>query len=85
MPKKALPWEYCECGCHGHQLSFGDIQLWSYNNLHGKLSLYVGHSSYGLLLGEFKTLAAETRAARKYLREQLAEARETLDALEAIL
>jgi len=24
-----LPWEYCECGCHGHELQIGDRWFWT--------------------------------------------------------
>jgi hypothetical protein len=25
----ALPWEYCECGCHGSELRIGNFYRWS--------------------------------------------------------
>jgi hypothetical protein len=27
--RKALPWKYCECGCHGNELELGGVYFWS--------------------------------------------------------
>lgn len=53
-----LPWEYCECGCHGHELVISkDCYFWCFQPepIGKSFVLRTGHCSLGTHLGTFKT------------------------------
>lgn len=52
-----LPWKYCECGCHGLELTFARTTYWTTcdDDTHSSWYLGVGHSfGSSIRLGEFK-------------------------------
>jgi hypothetical protein len=53
-----LPWEYCECGCKGHELVISkDVYFWSYmpKPIGKTFVLFAGHGMSGKRLGVYKT------------------------------
>lgn len=53
-----LPWEYCECGCHGHELKVGkNCYYWCFIQLEPsrRYHLHTNHGFTGQKLGVFKT------------------------------
>lgn len=50
-----LPWEYCECGCKGHELIVGENCYWCSMQLKPirRYHLYIGHGITGKFLGTF--------------------------------
>ena len=56
MKKIELNWEYCECGCHGHELNVAG-KYWVFNDLGNPPTLYLknGHKWSGIELGKFKS------------------------------
>lgn len=65
--------EYCECGCHGHQWR----DFWLFNDLKGTFYLHQGHGWLSPLIGKFKSFKeAESHAfgiARKEAKQILEE------------
>ena len=68
---RALNWEYCECGCHGHELNIGHVHLWLFDDLKGTLYLRKGHGHVSPLVDKFKTWKKVDKAARKILTKEL--------------
>ena len=77
--KKSLPWEYCECGCHGHTVSIGSLDYWMFDDLHGKYYLHKGHGLTDKRLGRYSSFGAADRATRKDAKSKIAELRLELD------
>ena len=53
-----LPWEYCECGCKGHELVISkDCMFWCYQPepIGRKFVVRTGHGILGALVGTFKS------------------------------
>jgi hypothetical protein len=53
-----LPWEYCECGCRGHELIISkDCQFWCFQPepIGKSFVIRTGHCSSGTYIGTFKT------------------------------
>jgi hypothetical protein len=50
-----MNWEYCECGCHGHEASAGVLHFWLFNDLKGNFYLHRGHGWLSPRIGRFKT------------------------------
>lgn len=73
---KPLPWQYCECGCHGHELRIGDFYRWCFQELSGKIGslrivsvhLNSGHK-WGTHLGTFKSFEEADDFVRAELKE----------------
>jgi predicted AlkP superfamily pyrophosphatase or phosphodiesterase len=38
-----MSWGYCECGCHGNELTIDAQYFWLYNNLEGVFYLHTAH------------------------------------------
>lgn len=51
----ALNWEYCECGCHGHEAGIRGTMFWIYSNLQGSFYLHQGHGFLSPRIGIYKT------------------------------
>jgi hypothetical protein len=58
--QKKINWEYCECGCHGHEATVKGTHYWVFNDLGPKrdgngslFHLHRGHGFMGVKLGEF--------------------------------
>lgn len=49
-----MNWEYCECGCHGHEASAGSVHFWLFNDLKGNLFLHRGHGWMSPLIAKYK-------------------------------
>lgn len=68
---KELPWEYCECGCHAHELSVGDFYRWMFQDLeNGKVYLNSGHK-WGTHLGTFNSVKECKDFVRKEFKEHV--------------
>lgn len=70
-----LPWEYCECGCKGHELTVGkDCNFWCFmpEPIGKKFVLFAGHGMTGKEIGTYKT-QRERDAALAPILEDLAE------------
>lgn len=77
--KKKLKFEYCECGCHGHELSVAGQYFWVLNDLKGNLYIHSGHGRISPRL----TTVPTWDAVRKYIHERLKKVVEELkEALE---
>ncbi len=53
-----LPWEYCECGCHGFSISLMGNVYWC-TTRGDQWVLYEGHGFYGVKMGSCKTSRAK--------------------------
>jgi hypothetical protein len=51
----ALEFEYCECGCKGHEATAGSLDFWLFNDLKGKYTLNKGHGWMGARIGVYKS------------------------------
>lgn len=60
-----LPWEYCECGCHGHEVRIGTLYYWMFNDLRGGFHLYTSHGGFGAKLDAYSSFEEADIAARK--------------------
>lgn len=87
MEKKRLPWVYCECGCHGHEISIGGLYFWSLTDwplVKGEpdyenpfFHLNDGHK-WGNHLGTFKTYKERDRFIRRIIRKHVNELKKIL-------
>lgn len=76
--KKSLDWEYCECGCHGHELEIGGQYFWLFDDLEGSFYLRNGHKYGGISLGTFKSFEAASDHVRSILKDSLKEIKKVL-------
>ena len=66
-----FPWEYCECGCHGHSLVLGGLEFWCQQDIREwpsgsaqkgmqliSVVVYQGHGFYGKMLGQYRPMVA---------------------------
>ena len=53
-----LKWKYCECGCHGHDLSVAGLDFWMFNDLEGNYSVHSGHGWMSPKIGTLKSFKA---------------------------
>jgi hypothetical protein len=85
---KRVNWEYCECGCHGHELLLGPLYYWMFNDL-GRggstkhFHLNTRHSDLGDHLGSFSSFEEADSAARAHAKSVLKKSLEELDRAEA--
>ena len=80
---RRLPWEYCECGCHGFSVSLGSLRYWTDCEPDRKkdetFHLYRGHGWIppAKELGRYDSLDAADLAVRKHtkplIKDQLAQ------------
>lgn len=76
---KKLDFEYCECGCHGFELSVAGQYFWVNDDLKGNYDVHSGHGWISHRLIRLKSWD-EVRA---YVRGKLEDAaKELKDALE---
>ena len=81
-----LPWESCECGCHGSELKIGGLYFWTlmefptsfgagnnYSTEGSVFHLNDGHSRYGNDLGTFNSGQKRDNFIRKILEANLVE------------
>ena len=85
---KRVDWEYCECGCHGHELRLGPLYYWMFNDLGRggsakRFHLNTDHSGLGSRLGSFSSFEEADRAARTHAKLIIKKRREELDRAEA--
>jgi len=67
-------WEYCECGCHGHELRIGNYYYWLYNDLKGNFYLREGHGFPATInLGIFKSFEEADQKVKELIKEQIKE------------
>lgn len=66
-----LGFKYCECGCHCHTVSHPvlgkTIDLSLYNNLQGKVTLFLGHGVMGPQIFEGRSFEEGREAAARYV------------------
>ena len=81
MKKKAdtLPWKYCECGCHGHELNIGNQYYWLFNDLQGGFHLHTDHGWLGPKLGTYSSFKKADRAVREHIKPAMRKLRKTLN------
>jgi hypothetical protein len=73
-----LPWKYCECGCHGWDLSIGGLYFWLFWNLKDEWTLRTGHGHVGgAEVGVYKS----DRGAEQAVRRRLKKAKKELEAV----
>lgn len=77
--KKKLNFEYCECGCHGFELSVAGQYFWVFDDLKGSFHVHSGHSSCTKRLGSFKSWNAVHSYVRKQLKKAADELKEALE------
>lgn len=63
-----LEFNYCECGCHGHEASAGVVHYWIFNDLQGSFYLHQGHGRLSPRLGAFVSFEAAEREANAHVR-----------------
>lgn len=73
-----MNWEYCECGCHGHEAHAAGIYFWLFNDLKGNYTLHRGHGWLSPVIGKYKSWEEAEEKAREILKEALVELREAL-------
>ncbi|MBX4210534.1 hypothetical protein KW783_01010 [Candidatus Parcubacteria bacterium] len=82
-----IGWEYCECGCHGHDIHFGPVYFWMLNTLSKEekpFKLNRVHRGYANTeLGTYSTFQEADQAAREHAKEELAKLRKEVDRGEA--
>jgi hypothetical protein len=69
-----LNWEYCECGCKGHDVSVGSLHLWQFDDLkNGPKShrLHEGHGWMSPLIGSYASGEDADKAAIERVKEEL--------------
>ena len=71
MPTKlTLPWEYCECGCHGWSLDIGGNYFWLHWDLASRWTLRSGHGFLGgREVGVYKTVQGAEGTVRRALKK----------------
>ena len=67
----ALNFTYCECGCHGHEASVGNLHFWLFNDLQGGFFLHKGHGRYSPRLSSHTSWESATGAANEVAKEEL--------------
>lgn len=67
MKIKKLHFEYCECGCHGHEANLGTAHYWIYNDLKGNFQLHKGHGWMAPVLGTYTSFTAAKEEAQKHV------------------
>lgn len=67
----ALNFEYCECGCHGHEASAGALHFWIFNNLKGRFFLHQGHGWLSPKLSEHTSFQDAEKAANEVVKGEL--------------
>jgi hypothetical protein len=72
---KKFNWKYCECGCHGFELSVGGQYYWCLDRLDGTFILNQGHAWMSGSLGEFKSW----KEVNNYVKNDLNKIRKELD------
>ena len=73
-----MRWEYCECGCHGHESGAGGTYFWLYNDLKGNLTLYRGHGFYGEKLGTYKEWEDADNKANEIMEQAIKKMKESM-------
>ena len=78
MKAKKLKWKYCECGCHQHTASIGDLTSYSIfqhmskdHKLTGKCRLAIPSHSY--TTKEYTSWEAAVAAAQEHANQKLKE------------
>jgi hypothetical protein len=77
---KALPWEYCECGCKGHDLNIEDFYVWRFIEFpdapdsykEEKVYLLAGQMAWHKQLGRFDSRELCDTFVRELIKEHLA-------------
>ena len=82
---KKLDWKYCECGCHGHEVSVGSVDLWLYNDLKGKFYLHRGHGHSSEAISVLPTWEAANDAAVEFLKQQMKSVKLDLKRMKAVV
>ena len=61
-----LEFEYCECGCHGHEAARKGLYYWIYNDLGDPPKFYLnnGHGFLGVRIGVYKSFEEAEAAAQ---------------------
>lgn len=67
----ALNFEYCECGCKGHEASAGKLHFWIYNDLRGNYYLHQGHGWMSPKIGQHTSFEAAQRQAMGVVKDEL--------------
>lgn len=85
-PKKpeGLPWKYCECGCKGHAVSVGTLQMWIYDDLCDtptSFKLHRGHGPISLLVSTHGSFEEADLAARKLAQPYFEKMRAQIEAI----
>lgn len=74
-----LDFEYCECGCHGHEASPGmNVHYWIFNDLKGTYRLHRGHGWMSPVISTHKSFKDAEKAALDDLTTQLIELHKNL-------
>jgi hypothetical protein len=86
--KKELPWEYCECGCHGHELSVAGQHFWCLTTWPElgtdkppstySFHLHSGHGWISPKIGEYKSWTKVNAEVRKRLSAALKELKKAI-------
>jgi hypothetical protein len=77
----ALEWEYCECGCHGHEGGVQGNMLWIYNDLKDNFYLHRGHGFTSPRVGVYKTWEEASAKGNEVFREGALKLQEKLGKL----
>lgn len=84
-----IDWEYCECSCHGHEIRFGSVYFWMFNDLgkgKDKIGFHLFNSHMGMtseIIGTYDSFEEADEVARNIAREKLKKYREELEKAEA--
>lgn len=94
--KLKLGWKYCECGCHGHEVTIGGLYFWElmtfgyngkqtdYNDV--TYELRSGHGRYGgVQLIKTKNYKEISSLQLKLLKQELVNMKKSIVDLEEIL
>lgn len=68
---KTLPWKYCECGCHQHELDAQGRHFTIYNDLRGNFIVAEGHNAKYSSNEPKKSLIEADKQVREWLKEDI--------------
>ena len=66
-----MNWDYCECGCHGHEAIAGQIRFWIFNDLLGNFYLHRGHGRLSPLIEMFTSWQDACNKANQIVQEEI--------------
>lgn len=73
-----MEWEYCECGCHGHEASAGNDHYWLFNDLKGNYFLHRGHGWLSPLIGKYQSFQEAADKAEELVKAEIQKMQEAL-------